>query len=84
MLITFSTTLHLIYAPAAGPPEVAVLMICKSDDPTTTKMKNPSITGPTAKPSLAFCLAWISTSPRLWMFLLYLLLLAFITRLETP
>ena len=53
-----------------GPPEVAVLMICNSEDPTTTKMKKPSITGPTENPYLLFCLALMSTIPRLWMFLL--------------
>jgi hypothetical protein len=32
-----------------GPAADAVRMICNNDDPITTKTKNPSITGPTAK-----------------------------------
>ena len=50
-------------ASCQGPPEVAVLMICSSEDPTTTKMKKPSITGPTENPYLLFCLALMSTIP---------------------
>ena len=55
--------------PASGPaPEVAVRMICRREEPITTKMKKPSITGPTLK-DLDLSLARMSTSPRLWMFL---------------
>ena len=56
-------------AAASGPaPEVAVRMICRREEPITTKMKKPSITGPTEK-DLDLSLARMSTSPRLWMFL---------------
>lgn len=55
--------------PFSGPaPEVAVRMICRREEPITTKMKKPSITGPTLK-DLDLSLARMSTSPRLWMFL---------------
>lgn len=47
---------------------MAVRMICRREEPITTKMKKPSITGPTLK-DLDLSLARMSTSPRLWMFL---------------
>jgi len=65
-----------------GPPELAVRMICSSEEPITTKMKNPSMTGPTEKPYLDFSLALMSTRPRLWMFLWNLAEEAAKTRLE--
>ena len=65
-----------------GPPEVAERMICRMEEPITTKMKKPSMTGPTAKPYLDFSLALMSTRPRLWMFLWNLAEDAAKTRLE--
>ena len=48
-----------------GPPALAVRMICSSEEPITTKTKNPSMTGPTAAvPGLL--LSRMSTRPRLW------------------
>ena len=61
---------------------MAERMICRMDDPITTKMKKPSMTGPTAKPYLDFSLALMSTRPRLWMFLWNLAEEAAKTRLE--
>jgi hypothetical protein len=57
-------------------------MICSRDEPTTTKMKNPSMTGPTENPYLEFSLALMSTRPRLWMLPWNLLDAALKTRLE--
>lgn len=57
-------------------------MICRMEEPITTKMKKPSMTGPTAKPYLDFSLALMSTRPRLWMFLWNLAEEAAKTRLE--
>ena len=65
-----------------GPPALAVRMICSSEEPITTKTKNPSMTGPTEKPYLDFSLALMSTRPRLWMFLWNLAEEAAKTRLE--
>ena len=65
-----------------GPPALAVRIICSSEEPITTKTKNPSMTGPTEKPYLDFSLALMSTRPRLWMFLWNLAEEAAKTRLE--
>ena len=61
---------------------MAERMICRMEEPITTKMKKPSMTGPTAKPYLDFSLALMSTRPRLWMFLWNLAEEAAKTRLE--
>ena len=57
--------LWYIYYAISGPPIDAVRIICSKELPMTTKMKNPSITGPTANPFFFPKDAEISTAPRL-------------------
>ena len=57
-------------------------MIWRREEPMTTNMKKPSMTGPTAKPYLDFSFARMSTMPRLWMLPWNLLEAALVTRLE--